>query len=327
MIKLLLTAVGLVGLLLQSLPLSAQTQQLAYPERSIRLVIPYPPGGSNDNIARLLATQLQKQLGQSIVIENRAGASGTIGSEIVAKAPADGYTLLFNASSQVFMPLVVAKPPYDTLKDFTHITRVGHVPLLVVINPQIPANNLKEFIELVRAQPGQYNWGTSGFGTSSHLAEAAIVHALKLEMQIIGYKGATPQLTDVMGGHIAAAVSPMPGVFSHVQHGKLKAIATTNQTRLSQLPNVPTVAESGIPGFELLSWYGIWGPAGLPGGIVEKLSCEITTALNAEELKPRFKELSFEPSPLTPEDFETYIKSEIQQIGKMVKDANIVITF
>jgi len=131
----------------------------------------------------------------------------------------------------------------------------------------------------------------------------------------------------VMGGHIAAAVSPMPGVFSHVQHGKLKAIATTNQTRLSQLPNVPTVAESGIPGFELLSWYGIWGPAGLPGGIVEKLSREITTALNAEELKPRFKELSFEPSPLTPEDFETYIKSEIQQIGKMVKDANIVITF
>ena len=327
MIKLLVTTVVLVGSLLVGLPLSAQTESSNYPERSIRLVIPYPPGGSNDNIARLLATQLQKQLGQSILVENRAGASGTIGSEVVARAPADGYTLLFNASSQVFMPLVVAKPPYDTLKDFTHITRVGHVPLLVVINPQIPANTLKEFVELVRAKPGHYNWGTSGFGTTSHLAEAAIVHSLKLQMQIIGYKGATPQLTDVMGGHIAAAISPMPGVFSYVQQGKLKAIATTNQTRLPQLPNVPTVSESGMPGFELLSWYGIWGPAGLPRNIVERLSREITTALTSAELKPRFKDLSFEPAPLSPEDFERYIELEIQQIGKMVKDANIVVTF
>ncbi|HJS05090.1 MAG TPA: tripartite tricarboxylate transporter substrate binding protein [Variovorax sp.] len=289
------------------------------------MVIPYTPGGSIDTVGRMVADQLQRQLGQPIVIENLPGASGVLGSLNVKKAKADGYTLLFNASSQVYMPLVVAKKTYDAEQDFTPVGQIGYVPLVVAVNNDVPAKSLREFATLARANPGKYTWATSGLGTTSHLSEEMINRALKLDMEIIAYKGAVPQLTDVVGGHVSAAVSPMPGVRSFVQAGRLRALAVTSKTRVANMPDVPTVAESGIPGFELLSWYGIWGPADMPLAVTNRLNAEIAKAVDTPALKAKFAELSFVPSKSTPEQFKKLIREDLTKIGQAVKEANIKI--
>jgi tripartite-type tricarboxylate transporter receptor subunit TctC len=296
-----------------------------YPDKPIKMVIPYTPGGSIDTVGRMVADQLQRQLGQPIVIENLPGASGVLGSLNVKKAKADGYTLLFNASSQVYMPLVVAKKTYDAEQDFTPVGQIGYVPLVVAVNNDVPAKSLREFATLARANPGKYTWATSGLGTTSHLSEEMINRALKLDMEIIAYKGAVPQLTDVVGGHVSAAVSPMPGVRSFVQAGRLRALAVTSKTRVANMPDVPTVAESGIPGFELLSWYGIWGPADMPLAVTNRLNAEIAKAVNTPALKAKFAELSFVPSKSTPEQFKKLIREDLTKIGQAVKEANIKI--
>ena len=294
-----------------------------YPDKPIRMVIPYTPGGSIDNVGRMVADQLQRQLGQPIVIENQPGASGVLGSLHVRKAKADGYTLLFNASSQVYLPLVMARKTYDAEKDFTPIGQIGYVPLVVAVGNDVPAKNLAELAALSRASPGKYAWATSGLGTTSHLSEEMINRALGLDMQIVAYKGAVPQLTDVVGGHVAAAVSPMPGVLSFVQAGRLRPLAVTSKVRVAGMPNVPTVAESGIPGFELLSWYGVWGAAGMPKAVVDRLNIEIGKAVQTENLKTRFAEMSFVPAQATPDQFRALISADLATIGKAVKEADI----
>lgn len=298
-----------------------------YPNKPIRMVIPYTPGGSIDTVGRLVADQLQRQLGQPIVIENTPGASGVLGSLNVRKAKADGYTLLFNASSQVYLPLVLAKKSYDAEKDFTPVGQIGYVPLIVAVNNDVPAKNLAEFAALARANPDKYTWATSGLGTTSHLSEEMINRALKLRMAIIAYKDAVPQLTDVIGGHVSAAVSPMPGVHSFVQAGRLRALAVTSKTRVPSMPEVPTVAESGIPGFELLSWYGIWGPAHMPAAVVDRLNAEIAKAVDTPALKAKFAELSFIAARSNPAQFRELIREDLSKIGQAVKEANIRIDF
>jgi len=298
-----------------------------YPGKPIRMVIPYTPGGSIDTVGRMVADQLQRQLGQPIIIENTPGASGVLGSLAVKKAKADGYTLLFNASSQVYLPLVLTKKSYDAEKDFTPVGQIGYVPLVVAVNNDVPARNLAEFAALARANPDKYSWATSGLGTTSHLSEEMINRALKLKMEIVAYKGAVPQLTDVVGGHVSAAVSPMPGVRSFVQAGRLRALAVTSKTRVPGMPDVPTVAESGIPGFELLSWYGVWGPADMPAAVTERLNAEIAKAVETPALKAKFAELSFIPAKSTPEQFRQLIREDLSKIGKAVKEANIQIDF
>ena len=298
-----------------------------YPSKPIRMVIPYTPGGSIDTVGRMVADQLQRQLGQPIVIENTPGASGVLGSMNVKKAKPDGYTLLFNASSQVYLPLVLAKKSYDAEKDFTPVGQIGYVPLVVAVNNDVPAKNLAELAALAKANPGKYTWATSGLGTTSHLSEEMINRALKLNMEIIAYKGAVPQLTDVIGGHVSAAVSPMPGVHSFVQAGRLRALAVTSKTRVPSMPQLPTVAESGIPGFELLSWYGIWGPANMPAAVTDRLNAEIAKAVDAPALKARFAELSFIPAKSDPAQFRQLIREDLSKIGKAVKEANIQIDF
>ena len=298
-----------------------------YPNKPIRMVIPYTPGGSIDTVGRLVADQLQRQLGQPIVIENSPGASGMLGSLNVKKAKADGYTLLFHASSQVYRPRDVAKKTYDAERDFTPIGQIGYVPLIVAANTEIPAKNLAEFAKLAQANPNKYTWATSGLGTTSHLSEEMLNRELKLKMEIIAYKGAVPQLTDVVGGHVSAAISPMPGVHSFVQAGRLRALAVTSKTRVASMPDVPTVAESGVPGFELLSWYGIWGPANLPPAVTHRLNAEIAKAVDAPALKAKFAELSFVPTKSTPDQFKTLIREDLAKIGKAVKDAKIQIDF
>ena len=320
-------AVSRITLVVLAVASSQLAGAQAYPNRPIKMVIPYTPGGSIDTVGRMVADQLQRQLGQPIVIENSPGASGLLGSLNVKKAKPDGYTLLFNASSQVYLPLVVAKQTYDAEKDFTPVGQIGYVPLIVAVNNDIPAKNLKEFAKLAQANPGKYTWATSGLGTTSHLSEEMLNRELKLKMEIVAYKGAVPQLTDVIGGHVSAAVSPMPGVHSFVQAGRLRELAVTSKTRMPNMPDVPTVAESGVPGFELLSWYGVWGPADMPADITQRLNAEIAKAVDAPALKSKFAELSFVPTKSSPEQFKKMIREDLVKIGKSVKDANIKIEF
>ena len=294
-----------------------------YPSKPIKVVVPYTPGGSVDNTCRLLTDQLQKQLGQPIVIENKPGASGAIGSVEVMKAAPDGYTLLCHASSQVYLPLVVKRKTYDAEKDFTSIAQIGNVPLAVVTYPKFEADDLKGLVALAQKSPGKYTWSTSGLGTSSHLSEEMLNRGLKMNMEIISYKGAVPQLTDVMGGHVTAAISPMPGVSGFIKSGHLKVLAVTSDKRLDVMPNIPTVAESGLPGFEMYSWYGLWGPANLPESVVNKLSTEVAIALKNKGVRDRMAELDFEPSTATQAQFVKIVKDEIAKIGAVAREANI----
>ena len=307
--------------LLPWMPAAAGAQ--AYPSKPIRMIVPYTPGGAIDTVGRIVADEMQKILGQTFIVDNKPGASGMIGAQEAARAPADGYTLLFNASSQVYMPLVVAKKTYDAQKDFTPIAQVGYVPLAVVVTPTVPAKTLADFATLARAQPKHFTWATSGLGTTSHLAEEMINRELKLDMEIILYKGAVPQLTDVMGGHVSAAVSPLAGATPFIKSGQRKPIAVTSSKRLPAYPDVPTVAESGMPGFELLSWYGLWAPAGLPKELVTKLNAAVAKAVQSPHVKARFAELSFEVSENTPAQFTALIEDEIRRVGKVIKTANI----
>jgi tripartite-type tricarboxylate transporter receptor subunit TctC len=296
-----------------------------YPVKPIRMIVPYTPGGSIDNTCRLVSDQLSRQLGQPVVIDNIPGASGIVGTQIAKKAKADGYTLLCNASSQVYLPLVVAKKTYDAEVDFTPIGQIGYVPLVVVANKDVPAKTLADLAKLSRANPGKYTWATSGLGTTSHISEELFTRELNMGMEIIAYKGAVPQLTDVIGGHVSAAVSPMPGVISFIKAGRLQPIGVTSKTRVPSLPDVPTVSESGLPGYELLSWYGIWAPANLSKSITDRLNLEISKAVDTAALKDRFAEISFIPNKSTPEQFKALIKDDLKKIGKIVKDAKIQI--
>jgi len=321
------TAVGAIALGLVAFGASAQTSDSVknYPDRPITFVVPYTPGGSVDTVARILTAQLQKQLGQPIVIENKPGASGIIGSGHVAKANPDGYTLLLHASSHVYLPLVSANAKYDVVRDFTPVSRIGTVPLLIVTKSDAPYNTLQEMQAYAQKNKGSMNWATSGYGTSSHLVEEMLNRDLELGMPIIAYRGAVPQLTDVVAGHVSAAASPMPGSYPFVSSGRLKALAVTSATRVKSLPNVPTVAESGIKDFDFTSWYGVWGPAGLPKEIAEKLAAEINKALQSPEVQKAYETSMFSVVESSPADLATIQALESSKIGRLAKEANISI--
>ena len=302
-------------------PMAAHGQ--TYPSKVVRIVVPYPPGGTVDAVARMIAARLSESLGQQFIVDNRPGASGTIGSTAVAKSPADGYTLLVQASTFVASPLLMGNVPYDVEKDFTPVTNLGSVPLLVTAYPGTPAKNLKEFLVAIKADPKKYVFGTSAVGSASHLAEEAIKYEAKVDFTIVPYKGTAPALTDVMGGHINAMVDALPSTMPHVKSGKLKPLAVTTAKRVAALPDVPTVAESGLDGFEMVSWYGLWAPPNLPPELVTKLQQEVAKALKSPQVAKALVEYGFVPSGSTPEEFKAYIKQESAKYAKLIKAANI----
>ncbi|MDX3906196.1 MAG: tripartite tricarboxylate transporter substrate binding protein [Pigmentiphaga sp.] len=309
------------GMLACAAAVAASAQ--AYPQRPVRVIVPYPPGGTVDAVARVFADSLSQQLGQTFVVENRAGASGSIGSEAVARAPADGYTLLVNASTFAASPLLLKALPYDIHKDFTPITNLGEVPLLITANPGVPAKDLREFIALARQAPGKYFFGASAAGSASHLAEAAISYEAKADIPIVLYKGTGPALTDLMGGHISAVIDAVPSSLPPVKAGRTKALAVTSAQRLLSLPEVPTVAESGLPGFEMVSWYGLWGPAGLPADIVRTLHAAVVTAIESPRVKQTLNEQAFVGKGSAPEAFAAYVRAENARYAKLIKNADI----
>jgi len=301
----------------------AGAAQAQYPAKPVRIVVPYPPGGTVDVVARNLAQQLTVQTGQQFIVDNRAGANGTIGSDFVSKAAPDGYTLLVQASIFVINPLFLKNVPYDVQRDFAPVANIGSVPLLVTAHPSVPAANLREFVALVRANPDKYTFATTGLGSAGHLTEEVIRRDAGLQILIVPYKGAGPALTDIVGGQVSALADPLPSSFPHVKGGRLKALAVTSRARIAFMPDVPTMVESGFPGFEMLSWYGLWGPPGLPKDVLDRLAAEAAKAAKSPEMQEKLAAQGFIPDGSGPAAFAAYVRDEIAKYARIVKDANI----
>ena len=301
----------------------AGAAQAQYPAKPVRIVVPYPPGGTVDVVARNVAQQLTVQTGQQFIVDNRAGANGTIGSDFVYKSAPDGYTLLVQASIFVINPLFLKNVPYDVQRDFTPVANLGSVPLLVTAHPSVPAANLREFVALVRAHPDKYTFATTGLGSAGHLTEEVIRRDAGLQILIVPYKGAGPALTDIVGGQVSALADPLPSSYPHVRGGRLKALAVTSRARIAFMPDVPTMAESGFPGFEMLSWYGLWGPPHLPQQVADRLAAEAAKAVRSPELQEKLAAQGFIPDGSGPSAFAAYIRDEIAKYTRIVKDANI----
>lgn len=302
----------------RALPVWAQE----FPSRSVKVIIPFPPGGPTDVLGRIVAQKLSERLGQSFVIDNKPGASGMIGADMVAKSQADGYTLLVNASLHVINPSLYEKTRYDAIADFTPLSNLADVPLVLVVNAQTPAQTVKELIAWVKSSKTPVNFASSGNATAPHLAGEAFKVATGIEnMQHVPYKGSAPALTDLLSGQVQMMFDSLPSSQPFIKSGALKAIAVTTQKRSSALPNVPTIAESGIPGFNFSTWYGVWAPKSLPQPIVQKLSNEIAQITRLPDVRERFLTLGAEPIGNTAEEFAAFTKSELNKWARVVKQS------
>ncbi len=295
-----------------------------YPARSVRIVVAAPPGGLTDVVARAVAQFLQERLKQSFVVENIAGASNTLGAVNVARSAPDGYTLLVNPSLFVITPMLM-NVQYDAVKDFTPVSNLGDVPLAVGINPDIPAKSLKEFIALAKANPDKFNWGAEGIGSVGHLTMEWLQREAGFKLLIVPYKGTSPALIDLIGGRVSAMISPVPNLIEQFRAGKVRPLAVTTKKRVSALPDVPTLHEAGLPEFEIGSWYGVWGPAGMPPEVVGVLNREIAEAMKSPRVTERLVAQGLIPVGSDAADFAAFMRDEIVKYGRIIKDANIKI--
>jgi len=295
-----------------------------YPTKPIRLIVPFPPGGPADAIARPLAQKLNESLGQPVVVDNRAGATGTLGAGLVAKAPADGYTLLLGTSNELTMsPGLYDKLPYDPTTDFTPISNVILFPNILVLHPALPAKSTAQLIALARRSPGQLNFATSGIGSTNHLSAELFKSLAKVGVNCVPYKGAGPAVTDLIAGHVEAMFATMPSVVSFVKAGKLNALFVTDQRRWSALPEVPSAKEAGVPALTVITFNGVLAPAATPPAIVARLNAEIVAAANAHDLKERMAAQAADIATTTPEEFAAIIRRDFAQWSKLIRQAGI----
>jgi tripartite-type tricarboxylate transporter receptor subunit TctC len=293
-----------------------------YPDRAVKVVVPASPGGGADFVTRILSVKLGEIMGQPIVVENRAGASGTIAADLVAKSTPNGYTLLMaQSTSAVIAPHLYKKLSYDPINDLTPVTLVALVPNMLVVNPSVPAKTVKEFIALARAKPGMLNFGSSGKGAPSHLAGESFKRAAGVDMVHVPYKGAGPAVNALISGEIQVMFAPMVSVLPHVKSGRLKAIAVTSAERSQSAPEIPTIAESGLPDFEINSWFGLFVPANTPGAIIDRLHRDTAAALKNPDVIARYASEGAEPGGNTPAQFSAFVRAEYVKYGKVVKDS------
>lgn len=291
----------------------------SFPAKPIRFIVPLTAGGPTDMIGRIIASPLSATLNQPVVIDNRPGAAGNIAAEMVAKAPPDGYTLfLAGPGNLAINPSLFSKLPYDPVRDFAPIILMGTAPYVVVVHPSVPAKTLQELIRLARARPGELDYGAVT-GNAAHLATELFRHMAKINIVHIPYKGAAVATTDLLAGQIQLSFASAPGSMPHVQSGKLRALAVTSATRMSTLPNIPTVDESGIKGFEAAVWYGLVAPARTPRSVIDLLNTEIEKIIRNPGHREKLIANNFEPATSTPEQFQAFIKSEIDKWGRAVK--------
>ena len=295
-----------------------------YPTRPIRLIVPFATGGSVDISARVLAVPLSQLLGQQIVVDNRPSAGGIIGANMVAKAAPDGYTLLAGSSGSVTANRAVySNLPYDSLRDFVPISMINITPMVVVVHPSVPANSIKELIDMARAQPGKITMANAGVGTSNHLAVELLQNTANVEFLQVPYKGAGAAYSDLLGGQVQSMMDQIAGSIGQIRNGKLRALAVASLNRSSVLPNIPTFDEAGIKGYEAASFTGILAPAGTPQPILDRLHTAVVKAARMPMVMERFKELAADPKTTTPEEFAQFIRSDIAKWQKVAQKANI----
>jgi tripartite-type tricarboxylate transporter receptor subunit TctC len=291
----------------------------AWPQKPIRMIVPWPPGGANDVAARILAPRLGDGLGQTVTIENRAGAAGSLGAEVVARAEPDGYTLMLHSVTHLSNAAMYPKLGYDTLKDFTPIGMVSTQPTVLVVHPSFPVRSVRELIVLARARPKQVLYGSSGNGSAPHLSMTLLASMADVQLEHVPYKGGGPALTGLLGGEVPLMLATVPSVMGQIKSGKLRAVATTSARRLSMLPDLPTVAESGLPGYEMSPWMGIWGPGRLPRPIVDRVGQALNRSLSSQEVRDSFLQQGLEPLVMSPEEFAKLIPLELDRYAKLVK--------
>lgn len=311
-------AMAAAAALLAAAPVPSIAQQ--YPSKPVRLVVPFPPGGSTDILGRALAQKLSESWGQPFIVDNRPGAGGTIGADQAAKAPADGYTLLMaHIGTLAVAPALYPKLPYDPVRDFAPVSMVAIVPNVLVVNPSVPAQSVAELVAYARANPGRLNYSSGGNGSAAHLAMEYFKLRTGTDIVHIPYKGTAPAVTDLIAGQVSLTMTGAPVVMPQVQAGKLRALGVSSPRRLEAFPQVPPIAESGVPGFDATQWYGVVAPAGTPREVVAKLNAEINRVMQSDELRRRLLAEGAIAAPDTPEAFAAFIRDELKRWGAVVK--------
>jgi len=313
---------ALSAALLGALPVSHAAAQ-SFPQKPIRIIVPYPPGGPSDMQARLIGIELTKAWGQTSVIDNRGGGSGIIGTELAARADADGHTLIIMSGTNAVQPGMYPKLPYDLTRDFTHITSITYGPGIMVVSPALPVRSASELIAYAKARPGKVSFGSAGNGAPSHLSVELLKSMTQIDVVHIPYKGMAPALTDVIGGQIQFSIPTIAGGLPLSRAGKLRALAVTGAQRSPAEPAVPTVAESGVPGYQASNWYGFAAPAKTPRAIVDKLNRELARIMASPEVREKLLNVGMEPTTSTPEQYTEFIKAEVVKWTRVVKAAGI----
>jgi tripartite-type tricarboxylate transporter receptor subunit TctC len=301
----------------------AQSAAQSFPNKPIRFVVPFPPGGGNDILARALAPKMSEILGQQVVVDNRAGAGGNIGADFVAKSPPDGYNIVI-ASNQVTMnPWIYSKLPFDIAKDFSPVAQIASVPMLLAIHPEVPAKNLQEFIALAKAKPGSLNYSTPGLGTPQHIAFEVFNFDAGVKVTHVPYKGTSPSIVDLIGGQVQATIGTMASLEQHVKSGKVRAIAVSTPQRSPAMPDVPTIEEGGLKGYNVPLWYSVLAPANTPKDIVEKISASIRDALKDPQTKAQLSKQGFVESYLDPAQMTALIKQDLAYWQKAINNIGL----
>jgi len=297
----------------------------SYPQKSVRVVVPYPPGGPTDIVARIVTQKLSESLGQTFVVENKPGATGMIGTDGAARAHPDGYTLLINASVQVVYPSLFPKITFDPIQDFAPVSLLASGPLALVVNPALPVNSVQELIALAKKEPGRLSFGSSGNGGATHLSGEAFKLAAGIDMQHVAYKGSAPALNDVAGGHVHLMFDSLASSGPFIQAGKLRALAVTSAARSPVMPDIPSVAEAGVAGYDISTWYGLWAPAGTPVEIVKLLSDEVIKAFDQPDVRERLTTLGLHATTSTPQEFDQFTRDEQKKWSAVVERAGVKI--
>ena len=290
-----------------------------FPAKAIRVVVPFPPGGGTDYMGRVVMQKVGESLGTTVVIDNRGGAGSSIGTEIVARSPADGYTVLIISGAHAINPSIYAKLPYDSVRDFAPVTMFASGPALLVVHPTVPAKSVKELIALARARPGQLNYASAGIGTPPHLSGELFKTMAGIDMVHVPYKGNGPAYTDLIGGQVTVMFPNVSTAMAHVRAGKLRALAVTTKNRTPSAPELPTISEAGVPGYDVSSWYGLLAPAGTPPAVVSKLQTEIAKVLRSPDVSKNLTSQGLDLVGNTPEEFSAIIRSEIVKWAKVAK--------
>jgi tripartite-type tricarboxylate transporter receptor subunit TctC len=313
---------ALVGVSLAALGNSVALAQGTYPDRPIKLVVPFPPGGGSDYMARLIQARLGERLKQAVVIDNRGGAGGTLGTDVAAKAPADGYTLVLGSvATHAIAPALYPKLAYDPVKDFVAVAPIGSMPHILVVHPSLGVSTAQELMALVKARPEQANYASAGSGSVGHLTVELFKSMAGLKMQHIPYKGSGPALADLAGGQVKIMFDTLPTGLPLVKAGTVRGLAVSGSTRAAAAPQIPTLAEAGVPGFEVLGWYGVFAPAGTPPDIVRRLNAEITAVMAQPEVRSLMVGQGADAMSATPEGYAAYVRAEVVKWGKVVRES------